>query len=597
MYCLGEFNVEWLYQLFRDLPKRFTPFLGWIGELKQPSVLKADALAGLSVALVLIPQSMAYASLAGLPAQIGLYASFLPVIIAALLGSSRHLSTGPVAVVSLMSAAALQGLLGANPDTSTFITYSAFLAIIVGVIQLALGLLRLGVLVDFLSHPVIIGFTNAAALIIASSQLSKLFGLKIPEFNHQYEVVWYTIRSLGQSHWPTVAMAAFSLFTLLILRKYAPKLPNILITVVLATVLAQLAHYDEMGGKVVGKIAAGLPEFNLPLIDSNDLVQLIASGIVIALVGFVEAISIAKSIAAQTRYPLSANQELVGQGLANMVAGVFQGYAVSGSFSRTAVNYTSKARTGFSSVVAGSLVALTLLFFVDWLYYLPQATLAAVIMIAVLGLIKFEPLRHAWKVTYHDGVVGIVTFIMTLVVAPHLEYGIMTGVLLSLGLFLYRTMTPHFAEVSRHPDGSLRDIHRHNLISSETVGVYRFDGDLYFANSGYLEGKILNSVAQKPKMKVLVLDMESVDQVDSTGEEMLIRVSDHLKSLSIEFYLAREKLPVQKAFQRSGLIEHIGKGRFFRERTEAVCHAKEVLGDAIDITPILFHARPSSTLT
>lgn len=587
-----RFPLAWLYQLFKDIPLRFTPFLSWIGELKQFSVLKADALAGLSVALVLIPQSMAYASLAGLPAQVGLYASFLPVIIAAVLGSSRHLATGPVAVVSLMSAAALQGVLGANPDPTTFIAYSAFLALIVGVIQLSLGLLRLGVLVDFLSHPVIVGFTNAAALIIASSQLSKLFGLKVPDLEHQYEVVWYTIKSLGHSHWPTVAMAGFSLFTLLVLRRYAPKLPNILITVVIATVLAMLTGYEEMGGKVVGKIAAGLPELSIPSISAHHLVQLIASGLVIALVGFVEAISIAKSIAAQTRHPLSANQELVGQGLANMVSGIFQGYAVSGSFSRTAVNYASKARTGFSSVVTGLLVALTLLFFVDWLYHLPQATLAAVIMIAVLGLIKFEPLRHAWKVTYHDGIVGIVTFITTLVVAPHLEYGIMAGVLLSLGLFLYRTMSPHFAEVSRHPDGSLRDINRHNLVSSETVGIYRFDGDLYFANSGYLEGKLLNSVAQKPKMKVLVLDMESVDQVDSTGEEMLIRVADRLKGLGIEFYLARVKMPVCKAFQRSGLTAHIGEERFFRERTEAVCHAKEVLGDAIDITPILFYTQP-----
>ena len=215
-------------------------------------------------------------------------------------------------------------------------------------------------------------------------------------------------------------------------------------------------------------------------------------------------------------------------------------------------------------------------------------------MIAVLGLIKFEPLRPAWKVTYPDGVVGIITFVTTLVVAPHLEYGIMAGVLLSLGLFLYRTMTPHFAEVSRHPDGSLRDIHRHQLPSSATVGVYRFDGDLYFANSGYLEGKLLNSVSQKPKLKVLVLDMESVDQVDSTGEEMLIRVADRLKGLGIEFYLARVKLPVCKAFQRSGLTAHIGEERFFRERTEAVCYAKEILGDAIDITPILFYTKPKA---
>ncbi|MEZ5534737.1 MAG: SulP family inorganic anion transporter [Thiolinea sp.] len=578
---------RWVTVLLANWKERFTPFNSWLGELRNIKTLKADAVAGLTVALVLVPQSMAYAQLAGLPAYVGLYASFLPVMFAALWGSSRQLATGPVAIVSLMSAASLQSILGESPSTETYLFYAAFLAIAVGIFQLALGLLQLGKLVDFLSHPVVIGFTNAAALIIATSQLSKLFGISVESGEHHYETVWNILLGIPHTHVVTLIIAVFSIFVLVYLKKVAPSLPNVLIAVVLCTLISWGVGFEALGGQVIGDIASGLPGFSIPRIDFSHFTQLFMSAMIIALIGFVEAISVSKAIASQTRQRLSANQELVGQGVANITAGLFQGYAVSGSFSRSAVNYAADARTGFSSIVTGLLVAVTLLFLTPLLYHLPQATLAAVIMVAVLNLIKFEPVLHAWKVEPHDGIVVVVTFFATLVVAPHLEKGIMVGVVLSLGLFLYRTMSPNFVEVARHPDGSLRDSRRHHLQTSETVAVYRFDGDLYFANTGYLEGKILNSVANKPKLKVLVLDMEAVDQVDSTGEEMLEKLADRLKSAGIEFFVARIKLRVYEAFQRSGLSQHIGENRFFRERTLAVKHAKEMLGDAIDIEPLL----------
>ena len=582
---------SWLVSLLSDWKDRFTPYKEWIGELKTPDVLKADAIAGLTVALVLIPQSMAYAQLAGLPAYVGLYASFLPVMVAAIFGSSRQLGTGPVAIVSLMSAAAMQPFAALGPET--VVAYSAMLALMIGVFQLSLGLLRMGVLVDFLSHPVVVGFTNAGALIIGTSQLPKIFGLnvKADQFEHHYEFLWATLTALGSTKITTFAIGAFALITLIVLKKYAPRLPGVLITVFITTLMSWAVGFQAMGGSVIGAIPEGLPSFAIPNVslDFKTLSSLATTAAIIGLIGFVEAISIAKAMASQTRQRLSANQELVGQGLGNITSGVFGGYGVSGSFSRWEVKFASGAITGFSSVVTGLLVAVTLLFLTPLLYHLPQATLAAVIIMAVINLIKIAPVKHAWKVEPHDGVVAVVTFFATMVFAPHLDKGILLGVVLSLGLFLYRTMSPNLVEVARHEDGSMRDAEAHGLKTSDSVSVYRFDGDLYFANTGYLEGKLLNNVAKKPGLKVLVLDMESVGQVDSTGEEMLEKLADRLKFAGIDFYIARIKLRVYEAFQRSGLAKHIGEERFFRERKYAINHAKEQFGDAIDVEPFLHY--------
>lgn len=579
---------SWLASLLGDWKDRFTPYMEWVGELKNPEVLKADAMAGLTVALVLIPQSMAYAQLAGLPAYIGLYASFLPVIVAAIFGSSRQLGTGPVAVVSLMSAAAMQPYAALGPDT--VIAYSAMLALMIGVFQLSLGLFRLGILVDFLSHPVVLGFTNAGALIIGTSQLPKIFGLgiKADQFDHHYEFLWATLTALPDTKMLILIIGVFALATLIVLKRYAPRLPGVLIAVVVTTLISWVVDFKGLGGSVIGSIPEGLPSFSIPLVslDFQTLSSLAMTAAVIGLIGFVEAISIAKAMASQTRQRLSANQELVGQGLANITSGVFSGYAVSGSFSRSAVNFSAGAMTGFSSVVTGLLVALTLLFLTPLLYHLPQATLAAVIIMAVVNLIKIAPIKHAWKVEPHDGVVAVVTFFATMIFAPHLDKGILLGVVLSLGLFLYRTMSPNLVEVAHGDDGTMRDADVHHLKTSDTISVYRFDGDLYFANTGYLEGKLLKNVAKKPNLKVLVLDMESIDQVDSTGEEMLEKLADRLRAAGIEFYIARAKLRVYEAFQRSGLAKHIGEERFFRERKGAIRYAKAQLGDAIDVAPL-----------
>lgn len=580
----------YLTSLLEDAKLRLTPFTQWIGELKNPEILKADIIAGATVALVLIPQSMAYAQLAGLPPHIGLYASFLVPIIAALFGSSRQLQNGPVAIISLMTAAALASL---NLSLEQYIIHAAILALMVGVFQLILGFLRLGILVDFLSHPVVIGFTNAAAIVIGGLQIGKLFGIPMDSSKNLLETFTEFFKQLPtDTHIPTLIISILSLFLLIYFRRAFPKLPGILMTVLITIIVSWGLDFEGMGGKVVGEVTPGLPAFVLPVADDLHFQALIMPSIIIALLSFVEAFSIAKAVASKTRQRISADQEMVGKGLANIVAGVTQGYAVSGSFSRTAVAFDAGARTGFAAIVTGIIVGITLLFLTPLLYHLPLATLAAIIIVAVYGMIKFEPFHHAWKVNPHDGVIALIVFITTLVFAPHLEYGIFIGVILSITFYLYRTMKPHFAELSKDKEGVFRDADEFGMETSDSFALFRYDGDLYFANAGYLEKRLLNAIADKPKLKAIVLDLEAVDQIDSTGEEMLAHMAEGLKEAGIVFCISRAKPKLISALHRSGLYDVIGSQNFYSKRIRAVWNLKERLGQEIDISHLEYY-RPT----
>jgi len=577
---------NYLSGLVNDAKSRFVPFTDWIFEIKNPNILRADVIAGITVALVLIPQSMAYAQLAGLPPQMGLYAAFLVPIVAALFGSSRQLQNGPVAIISLMTAAALIPL---NLEPIQYIAYAAMIAIMAGVMQMVLGFLRLGVMVDFLSHPVVIGFTNAAAIVIASTQISKILGVNPEKGEHLYNTLWNVVKAVPDTHFVTLLMGVFSLALLFGIKKFAPKLPNIILTVIITILVSWAIGYEQMDGAVVGDIEKGLPSLVIPSIDMQHFGFLLLPAFMIALLSFVEAFSIAKAVASKTRQHLSADQEMVGKGLANIVAGVTQGYAVSGSFSRTAVAFDAGAKTGFTAIVSGIIVGITLLFLTPLLYHLPVATLAAVIIVAVIGLFHFEPFKHAWKVNPHDGLVALATFLGTLYFAPHLEWGILIGVVLSMLFYIYRTMQPHFAEVALNEEGVYRDARMNALKTSETVAFYRYDGDLYFANAGYLERKLLNAVADKPKLKVIVLDLEAVDQIDATGEEMLGHMSSRLAEAGIEFYFSRVKFKVEDALKRSGLYKKIGAEHFYVRRTRAIKAIKEKYGDEVDVSHLIYH--------
>ena len=558
--------------------EHFLPFMSWIGELKKPGVVRADIIAGITVALVLVPQSMAYAQLAGLPPYYGLYASFLPGIIAALFGSSRQLATGPVAVVSLMTASALEPIAGANQEL--YIAYAIMLALMVGIFQLSLGLLRLGVLVNFLSHPVVVGFTNAAAIIIGTSQLGKLFGVSVEKADHTYETVFNTlVEATRSTHMETLLMAILALAIMILLKRYLQKIPNVLTAVVVTTIISWQVGFEGMGGAVVGAIPAGLPPLALPTIDFQVMTQLLSVAAVISIIGFMEAISIAKAMAARTRQRLDANQELVGQGLGNIMSSISGGYAVSGSFSRSAVNISAGAVTGFSAVVTGIVVAIALIALTPLLYYLPQATLAAVIIMAVINLVKIDPIKHAWKVQRHDAVVAVITFFLTLVWAPHLDKGIMVGVMLSLALFLYRTMAPRIAVLSRDPDGTLRDAEVRRLQTCRNISLIRFDGPLYFANTGYFEDKVLERVALKPDLKFVIIDAEGLNEIDATGEEMLHNLIGRLRESGIELIIARAKKQLWDTFERTKLLEALGSDHMFALRTQAFNYAWDRLGD------------------
>ncbi|MCU7879013.1 MAG: sulfate permease [Candidatus Thiodiazotropha sp. (ex Lucinoma borealis)] len=552
----------------------------WAGELRNKDTVRADIIAGITVALVLVPQSMAYAQLAGLPVYYGLYASFLPPMIAAIFGSSRQLATGPVAVVSLMTAAAL-GPLATTPES--YLAYALLLAFMVGVFQLFLGLFKLGVLVDFLSHPVVVGFTNAGALIIATSQLGKVFGVSVEREAHHYETVWNTlVAAAGNTHYSTLGMAILAFAIMWSVRRFAPNLPGVLIAVVITTLLAWFTGFGDAGGKVVGDIPKGLPALVMPAFELTTIWQLIPVAITISLIGFMEAISIAKAMAARTRQRLNANQELIGQGLSNIAASMFSGYPVSGSFSRSAVNINAGAITGFSSVVTGLVVAITLIFLTPLLYHLPQATLAAVIIMAVINLIKVEPIIHAWKAQPHDAVVAVITFVLTLLFAPHLDKGIIVGVLLSLGLFLWRTMRPRFAQLSRYKDGTMRDIRVRHLDTSPVISVVRFDGSLYFASAGYFETKILGVVAANPELKYIILDGEGINQIDATGEEVLHHLWERLQAQGITLIIARMKKQFMDTIRRTGLKEKMGEPTFHSRIGLALNHVWEQLGDSYD---------------
>ena len=573
----------WILDLLKSVPGRFTPFLGWIGKLRDGATLKADVMAGITVALVLVPQSMAYAQLAGLPAYYGLYASFLPPIIAAIFGSSRQLATGPVAVVSLLTAASLEPLAAAGSEG--FLAYAVVLAVMVGLFQLALGLLKLGVVVDLLSHPVVVGFTNAGALIIATSQIGKLFGVSVEKAAHHYETVYNTVLAAVEgTHWPTFWMAVLAITIMIGMKKYLPRMPNVLVAVAVTTLLAYATGFQDAGGAVVGTIPEGLPVLAIPAFDTEIIGQLATSAVVIALIGFMEAIAIAKAMAAKTRQRLDTNQELVGQGLSNIVSGLFSGYPVSGSFSRSAVNIDAGAITGFSSIVTGVMVGVALLFLTPLLYHLPTATLGAVIILAVINLVKVEPVIHAWRAEPQDAIISVITFGLTLYLAPHLEGGILVGVVLSILLFFIRTMRPRVAELSRYKDGTLRDITVHPLPTSDKIAVVRFDGSLYFGNAGYFEDKILEVVSSKPELEYIIIDGEGINQLDSTGEEVLHHLAERLENNGIHILVARMKKQFMDTIRATRLIEEMGEEHFFARVQNALDYAWDSMGDTYDRT-------------
>jgi SulP family sulfate permease len=687
---------------------RFFPFLAWFPI--SSVVMRSDMIAAITGALVLVPKAMAYAQLSGLPIYYGLYVALVPAILGALWGSSRQLATGPVAIVSLMTAAAITPF--AVPFSEEFIGLALLLALLVGVIQLVLGLFKLGTVVNFVSHPVILGFMNAAAIIIGLSQLDMLLGIPKGRSDSFLVDIWEMFGYLSQTHLPTLAMSVFALVLMLALKKVEVlSKPSVLIAVVVTIVVSTLVDYEHKthgkpesiadfksqalvteyaqtsdkigilsanitdlsgqmrqkkkshdaraeadlnhqiallkldvasleaankqrlshirkmhfarakadekesamlypegavpagidtaglsghikkiekgevklvgGGDVVGNIPSGLPSFRIPPIGLDAIMQLLSAALIIALVAFMESISMAKALAAKTKQRLDPNQELIGQGLANIGGSFFQSYPACGSFTGSAINLQAGAKTGFAMVFNGLFVGITLLFLTPYLYNLPKAVLAVIILLAVVGLITPKAIKHTWQASRADGMVTLTTFVITLLAAPHLDKGIMIGAALAIILYLYRTMKPRVAQLGRYKDGTLRDIKVNpDLPTSPHIIAMRFDGSLYFANISYFEDTVLEAVANKPDAKYLLVVGDSINQLDASGEEVVHHLVERLRENGMEIIFSGLKKQVLDVMRNTGLFDLISQANIFATEDQAIAAIYERLGDA-----------------
>jgi len=526
------------------------------------ATIRADVLAGLTVSLVAIPQSLAYAQLAGVPAYYGLYAALIPTVVGALFGSSNQLSTGPVAMTSLLTAASIAPL--AVHGSELFYSYAVLLALLSGLFQIAFGVLRMGILLNFLSHPVLMGFINAAAIIIGLSQLPTLLGIPIERSEHFMLDISRMLLHIDKTNFHSLSFGVSAIVLLLLFKKFAPKLPGVLITVAGLTWISYAIGYAGQGGSVVGEIPEGLPTLSMPPLDWRASVALLPASFVIALISFMEAMSSCKVIAIKTRQPWDENKELVGQGLAKVAASFCQSMPVSGSFSRSALNLAADAKTPMSSVISAVFVLLTLLFFTPLLFHLPKPVLAAIIMMAVIGLINWQSVRNAWRANRDDGIAAIVTFVATLSFAPYIQNGILTGIILSLSMLLYRMMRPRVAILGLHSDATLRDAEHHNLPPLHPrLGAISFDGALRFVNDSYFEDALLRLERENPELLYILVQSNGINEIDASGIEMLKNLLDRFENSGIQLGFSGLKKQVSDVMDKTGLTEMIGSENIF----------------------------------
>ena len=545
---------------------RVLPITNWLGNYQRPD-LRSDLAAGLTIAAMLIPQGMAYALLAGLPPEIGLYASTLPVLAYAIFGTSRQLAVGPVAIVSLLTASALSPLY--EQGTAGYVSAAALLAIMVGLVHLVLGVGRLGFIVNFLSHSVLVGFTAAAAIIIGFSQVKHILGVSIDRKDHFYETVIDVAKALGDTHGVTLALGAGSIAALLGIKRIAPRIPGALIIVIATTAIAAGANLADDGVSTVGSIPDSLPAFGLPDINGGLVGELVVTALVITMVGFMESIAVAKVYARRHRYEVEPNQELVALGMANVTSGVFGGYPVTGGFSRTAVNDTAGARTPLASIITALLVLVSIAFFTPLFTNLPKAALGAIIIVAVINLIDIAEMRHIATVKRSDTVGMGVAFVGTLAVG--IELGILIAVVASMLVVFARMSRPHTAVLGRIPDTtSYRNIIRFpEAVQAAGVRVIRIDAALSFVNSQYVKRLLLAEADPSDGRRRVVLDCSGINDIDATGAETLSEIITEFAESPVELHLCDVKGPVRDVLHRSGLWDELG-GRIHATPHQAV---------------------------
>jgi sulfate permease, SulP family len=553
------------------------PVFEWLPGYRR-STFVADLAAGLTVGAVLIPQGMAYALVAGLPPVAGLYASVFPILAYAVLGRSRQLALGPVAIVSLLTAAGLEPL--ARGDSSHHAELAATLALMVAALMIVMGLARLGFVADLLSHPVLSGFTSAAALVIVSSQLRHMLGIDLVRSEYVHSVFLDAARRIEEIHLLTLAVGAAAFVLLMLLRRWRPTFPWALLVVLSATLMVAVLELEAHGIKVVGDIPRSLPAASLPSLEPSRLQDLLPLSFAITLVALIESMAMAKYFASRNGYRVAAGQEFVALGAANAAAGLFQGYPVAGSFSRTAVNAASGARTPVAGLITAGVIAVTLVAAAPLFRSLPKAVLASVVFMAATGLVDVAEARRLWRVKRSDFYLLVLAFTATLGLG--IERGILVAVVASLIVVLSQTARPHTAVLGRVPGTtSFRNVDRSpGAITTAGVIVLRIDAPLYFANTDFLAETLAELEAKHPDaLRVMILDFSSVTDLDSSADIALGEIADDYAGRGVEFYLANVKGIILDVMRRSGFYDRLGAGRFFVSTHEAVSHAQALVGE------------------
>lgn len=549
--------------------KKIIPILDWLPNYDK-SYFKGDLAAGITVGIVLIPQGIAYALIAGLPPIYGLYCALVPQIIYAIFGSARQVAIGPVATDSLIVATGVSTL--ALAGSKSYIEIAILLALIVGTIQFFLGIFSLGFIVNFLSRPVITGFTSAVALIIGINQFRNLLGVDFIQSDQIHELISDIWMQISFYNLPTTIIGFIAVSIIFVLRKIDKRIPSALIVVVFGILFMKFFGKNLTNVSIVKNIPLGLPNFGIPSFEIEQIRELFPIALTLAMVGYLETISIGKSQETkQDSYKVRPNQELIALGLTNMIGSLFKSFPVASSFSRSAINLESGAKTGMAAIISVIMVLITLLFLTPLFYFLPKTILAAIIIIAVFSLVNIKEAIFLWRANNLDFWLLISTFIATLFFG--IEYGITVGVGLSLIVLIFRTSRPYVVELGKVPDA---DFYRNKerfeeVIIEDDILVFRFDAQLFYANSSYFRDKMDEMADKKGKtLKLIVLDSESINRTDSTGVEMLKERIRFYQKKGVLFYFAGAKGPLRDALFKGGLLEIIDVNHFFMKANDAV---------------------------
>ena len=549
--------------------KKIIPILEWLPKYNT-SLFKGDVLAGITVGIILIPQGIAYALIAGLPPIYGLYCALVPQVMYVIFGSSRQVAIGPVAMDSLIVATGVSTLALAGSDS--YISIAILLALMVGTIQFIMGVFRLGFIVNFLSKPVITGFSSAIALIIGCNQFRNLLGVDFIQSDQIQYVIEDVLLQITNYNFHTTIIGFFSVAIIVIFRKINIRIPNALIVVVLGILIMKYFGKSFNDVSIIKEIPSGLPSFGIPDVDLDQIRELLPIAFTLVMVGYLETISIGKSLEAkQDEYLVRPNQELIALGLSNIVGSLFKAYPSTSSFSRSAINQESGAKTGMAALISVLMVILTLLFLTPLFYYLPKTVLAAIIIVAVFGLVNFKEAIFLWKANHLDFWLLLATFLATLLLG--IEFGIIVGVGLSLIVLIFRTSRPYVAELGKVPNSNFyRNKNRfEEVIIESDILIFRFDAQLFYANSSYFRAKLAKMVHKKgTALKLIVLDAESVNRVDSTGVEMLKERIKYYQKKGITFFFVGVKGPVRDDLFRSGILSIIEINHFFMRVNDAV---------------------------